>query len=107
VAQVDVRDVTATVHQTGCGASGVVHVAVPQAGASNLRVALDGSSLKSIDIERASANGEVQTAAFDDLQRIRFLPPEWKKAPSVAFCAAVALRNRAPPICPLPPAPPA
>ncbi|MGD0666469.1 MAG: hypothetical protein ABSB23_02835 [Bryobacteraceae bacterium] len=96
VAQVNVQDIAATVHQPACDASGVIQVAVPQAAVTNLRVALDGSSLKSIDMQRASANGTVQTAALDDLQHMRFLPPAWKKTPLVAFCAAVTLRNSGP-----------
>jgi hypothetical protein len=99
VEQADVRDVAVTVHQTGCGAPGVVRVALPQAGLENLRVSLDasspktGSSLKSLDIQRAFANGSVQTAALADLRRIRYLPPAWTKTQPIAFCAAVALRN--------------
>jgi len=96
VVQVDVEDIAATVHQPACGASGVVHVAVFQAGVANLRVALNGSSLKSVDIQRAFANGNVQTGALADLQRIRFLPAAWKTTPPVAFCAAVTLRNSGP-----------
>jgi hypothetical protein len=96
VSQLDVQNIAATVHQPACGASGVVHVTVPQAGVANLRVGLNGSALESIDIQRASANGKVQTAALDDLQSIRFLPPAWKKTPPVAFCAAVTLRNSGP-----------
>jgi len=97
VAQADVRDVAVTVHQTGCGAPGVatslVHVALPQAGFENLRVALTGSSLKSLDIQRAFANASVQTSALAGLRRIRYLPPAWTKTPPIAFCAAVTLRN--------------
>ncbi len=93
VAQVDVQDIAATVHQPACGVSGAVQVTVPQAGVTNLRVGLNGSVLKSIDIERASASGSVQTAALDDLQSIRFLPAAWKKTPPVVFCAAVTIRN--------------
>ena len=96
VSQVDVQDIEATVHQPACGASGVVHVTVPQAGVANLRVGLNGSALESIDIQRVSANGNVQTSALDGLQRIRFLPPGWKTTPPVAFCAAVTLSNSGP-----------
>ncbi|MGO9012371.1 MAG: hypothetical protein ACLQPN_19925 [Bryobacteraceae bacterium] len=96
VAQVDVSNITATVHQPACGASGAVHIAVPQAGVTNLRVGLNGSALESIDIQRATANGAVQTGALADLQRIRFLPPAWQKTPPLAFCAAVTLRNSGP-----------
>ena len=43
VAQADIRDVAVAVHQTGCGATaietGVIHVALPQAGLANLSVA--------------------------------------------------------------------
>jgi hypothetical protein len=101
VAQADVRDVAVTVHQTGCGATaietGVIHVALPQGGLANLRVALNGSSVTSLDIQRAFANGSVQTPALADLRPIQFLPPAWKKTPPpIAFCAAVALRNSGP-----------
>jgi len=96
VVQAEAQDIAAAVHQSTCGASGVIHVAVPQAAVANLRVALDGAALKSIDIERASASGSVQTAGLDALQHILFLPPEWKKTPPVAFCAAVAVRNNGP-----------
>jgi hypothetical protein len=96
VAQVDVKDVAANVHQSTCGPPSVIHVAVPQAGVTNLQVALNGSALKSIDIQRASANGNVQTAALDVLRPIRYLPSTWKKTPPVAFCAAVTLRNNGP-----------
>jgi hypothetical protein len=96
VAQADVEGIAATIHQPSCGASSLVHVTVPQAGVTNLRVSLNGSTLQSIDIQRASANGSVQTAALDDLRAMRFLPPAWKTTPPVAFCAAVTLRNSGP-----------
>jgi hypothetical protein len=96
VAQVDAQDIAATVHQTTCGASSVIHVSVPQAAVAGLFAGLNGSALKSIDIARASANGTVQTGGLDALQRIRYLPAAWKKTPPVAFCAAVAVRNSGP-----------
>jgi hypothetical protein len=93
VAQADVQDVTATVHQPTCGPSSTVHVSVPQAGVRNLQVALDGGTLKSIDMQLASAHGSVQSNALDDLRHINYLPAAWKTNPPVPFCAAVTLRN--------------
>jgi hypothetical protein len=96
VAQADAQDITATVHQTTCGASGVIHVAVPQAAVAGLVAGLNGSALKRIDIARASANGTVQTGGLDALQRIKFLPAAWKKTPPVSFCGAITVRNSGP-----------
>ena len=93
VAQVDLQDVDAAVHQPPCSVSGDLHIAIPQAGISDLRAGLDESGLKSIDVERAFANGSVQSSMPADLQHIRFLPPGWKKIPPTSFCAAVTLRN--------------
>jgi hypothetical protein len=47
-------------------------------------------------MERASADGSVQTGALEGLEHIRYLPPSWKKTPPVGFCAAVTLRNSGP-----------
>jgi len=93
VAQIGVHDIAAAVHQNVCGAASVIHVSVPQAAVSDLRVSLDGSALKTIDIQQASASGQVQTPPLIDLQPIQFLPADWKTAPPIAFCAAVTVRN--------------
>jgi hypothetical protein len=96
VAQVDVRNVAVTVPQPACGPSSTIHVAVPQAGVRNLQVILDDGALKSIDMERASANGSVRSNALDDLRHLNYLPDAWKNSPPVPFCAAVTLSNRGP-----------
>jgi len=93
VAQVDLQDVDATVHQLPCSVSGDVHISISRAGISGLRAGLNGFGLESIDVGRATANGSVQASTLDDQQHIRFLPPGWKKTPPISFCAAVTLRN--------------
>jgi len=93
VAQIGVRDTTATLHQNVCGATNLIHVSVPQANVSNLRVSLEGSALKSLDIQHASASGQVQTPSLVDLRPVQYLPAQWKTTPPITFCAAVAVHN--------------
>jgi hypothetical protein len=93
VAQLDVRDTTADVQQPVCGHPNSAQVSVPQASLTNLRVTLDGSNLKTLDVERVAAAGEVRTESVAALQKIRYLPAQWKKTPPIAFCASVSVHN--------------
>jgi hypothetical protein len=93
LAQLDVRDTIADVQLPVCGRPNSTHVSVSQAGLTNLRVTLDGSSLKTLDIDRVTAAGEVGAESLAALQKIRYLPEQWKRTPPIAFCAGVAVRN--------------
>ena len=93
IAQLDVRDTAADIQQPVCGRANSAQVSVPQASVTNLRVTLEGSNLKTLDVERVAVAGEVRTQSLAALQKIGYLPAQWKKTPPIAFCASVAVRN--------------
>jgi hypothetical protein len=96
VAQLDVSDTAVVVQQPVCGRLTSTQVSVPQISLTNLRVTLDASILKTLDVERVTAAGEVAGQSLAALRKIRYLPAQWEKTPPIAFCASVAVRNSGP-----------
>ncbi|HWB99830.1 MAG TPA: hypothetical protein VG672_24150, partial [Bryobacteraceae bacterium] len=89
IAHTELRDMAAGVDLAFCDTPVAAQARVSLATARNLQASFDPASLgiRSIIIDHAQVAGETDPVALQPLERLAYLPPAWKHAPRVAFCA--------------------
>lgn len=80
-----------------CGRTDLAQLRVRQAGVENLNLALDSVqlALRTLEVERAFAQGEAQSSLSGELQKLHYLPTSWRQVSGVPFCVTSALRSGA------------
>jgi len=80
-----------------CGLTDLAQLRVRQAGVENLHLALDSVqlALRTLEVERAFAQGEAQSSLSGELQKLHYLPTSWRQASGVPFCITSAVRSGA------------
>ncbi|MEK7405392.1 MAG: hypothetical protein AAB225_09810 [Acidobacteriota bacterium] len=97
IAAAEARAVNALIRTSSCGEAATANILSATLTSLEARIRPGSFDLESLSWGEAAAKGLVSSPLLNDLRDIRYLPPDWRSAPSLSFCVSATTDGRAAP----------